>query len=192
MALPDPHQWTPAEYLAFERAAATKHEFVDGQPVAMSGASRAHNLLVGAFVSLLYSGLRGRPCEVYPSDMRVKVAPSGLYTYPDVTVVCGEPLFTDDHVDTLTNPTLLVEVLSESTESYDRGKKFQHYRQLESLQEYLLVSQSEPRVERFARVRGDDWLLTDAHGQDASITLTSVDVEISLAELYERIDFDPE
>jgi Uma2 family endonuclease len=189
MALPNRPHWTAEDYLAFERDSDTKHEFIDGQPVAMSGASREHNLLVSAVVSALYTGLRGSPCEVYPSDMRVNVAASGLYTYPDVVVVCEEPVFTDDHVDTLTNPKLLVEVLSESTERYDRGAKFQSYRQLPSFREYLLVSQTEPRIERFLRADDDTWTLTDAYGRDAVLVLESIDVELKLAEVYERLNF---
>ncbi len=189
MALPENSDWTAEAYLAYDRDQVVKHEFIDGQPLAMSGASRAHNLLVTAIVSAFYAGLRGRPCEVYPSDMRVQVGDSALYTYPDVTVVCGEPIFTDSHVDTLTNPTLLVEILSESTERYDRGVKFQGYRQLASLREYLLVSQTEQRIERYLRGDNDTWTLTDTHGHDKTLNLPYIELELSLATLYERLDF---
>src|SRR5206468_6291774 len=118
-------------------------EYINGQIYAMSGASREHNLIVVNLIRELSSQLRGRPCEVYASDMRVKVRPTGMYTYPDVVAVCGEPRFEDEQVDTLVNPAVIVEVLSPSTEAYDRGQKFAHYRKLESLTEYVLVAQNE-------------------------------------------------
>ena len=147
-AMPKP-LLTPEEYLARERRAETKSEYLRGEVFAMAGASRAHNLIASNAAGELRQQLRDRPCEVYPSDMRVKVSPSGLYTYPDVTVVCGEPQFEDAEVDTLLNPKVLVEVLSPSTADYDRGGKFTHYRRLPSLQEYVLISQDRPLVEHY-------------------------------------------
>ena len=128
-------QYTPEQYLELERKAPYKNEFVNGHIYAMSGASRAHNLITGNTHREVSSQLRGRPCETYVSDMRVKVNTTGLYTYPDVVVVCGEIRFDDAQKDTLLNPTVLIEVLSPSTEAYDRGEKFAHYRRLASLQE---------------------------------------------------------
>src|SRR5437667_7846427 len=133
---------SPEEYLALERKAPVRSEYLDGDMVAMSGGSREHNLIVTNIVRELSNQLKGRPCEVYPSNMRVKVSATGLYTYPDV-VVCGKPQFEDANVDTLTNPTLIAEVLSDSTEAYDREAKFGHYRKIDSLLEYLLVSQEQ-------------------------------------------------
>ena len=132
---------TPEQYLEIERQAASKSEYWQGEMFAMAGASREHNLLAGNLYVSLHQQLRRRPCEVYQSDMRVWIPATGLYTYPDVVAVCGEPRFTDDHVDTLVNPTFVAEILSPTTEAYDRGRKFEHYRKVESLQEYLLVAQ---------------------------------------------------
>ena len=142
---------TPEEYLETERKAETKSEYFAGEVFAMAGAGESHNVIVANVIIGLGTQLRGRPCKVYPSDMRVQVAPTGLFTYPDVVVVCGEPKFLDEKRDTLLNPTLLVEVLSDSTEAYDRGQKFEHYRQIESLQEYVLISPAAPKLERFLR-----------------------------------------
>ena len=178
---------TPAEYLTLERSAVIKGEYFDGEIFAMAGASRAHNLIVGNLVGELREQLRKGPCEVYPSDMRVKVDRTGLYTYPDVVVVCDEPQFEDEHGDTLLNPTLLIEVLSESTEKYDRGKKSSHYRQLPSLQEYLLVSQEEPHLEHYARQDNEHWLLTEATGLETRIELPALQATIELSEVYARV-----
>ncbi len=153
-------RFTPEQYLALERKAAFKSEYFDGCIRAMAGASRAHNLIALNLGSEIRSQLRDRPCETYVSDMRVRTGPSGLYTYPDVVVVCGEPRFEDDELDTLLNPTVIVEVLSPSTEAADRGRKFASYRRLASLQEYVLVAQDRACVERYTR-QGDEWLLTE-------------------------------
>ena len=136
-----PHLLTPEAYLTLEESAPEKNEYVDGEIFAMTCASEPHNLIVVNTVRELGNQLKKRPCKVYASDMRVKVSPTGLFTYPDVVVVCGQAQFDDSHRDTLLNPTLIVEVLSESTEAYDRGRKFEHYRKLESLAEYVLIAQ---------------------------------------------------
>jgi Uma2 family endonuclease len=180
------------EYLAMERASEIKHEYVDGYTYAMAAASRSHNLICTNVVAILHPNLRKKPCEIYQSDMRLKVQVSGLYTYPDISVACGEPQFADDTFDTLLNPVLLVEVLSASTNAYDRGKKFQHYRQIESLREYLLIAQDSPRIERFVRQDDDTWVLTDAVGLEASIALASVAATLPLVEVYERVTFEAE
>src|SRR2546427_1385475 len=167
-------RYTPEEYLALERKADYKSEYVNGQVIAMAWANRSHNLIAGNLYREVSRQLRGRPCEAYISNMRVKVSRTGLYTYPDVVVVCGEIHFEDVHNDTLLNPTVIVEVLSASTEAYDRGEKFAHYRRLESLQEYLLVAQDKVRIEHYVR-QGAQWVLSEAStldeaGQPASIT----------------------
>ncbi len=180
---------SPSQYLVIERAADRKSEYYAGEMFAMAGTSRAHNLIVANLIASLHSLFRGGPCEVYPSDMRVKVDATGLYTYPDVVVVCDKPEFEDAHVDTLLNPTLLIEVLSDSTEKYDQGKKSRHYRRLESLQEYLLISQYEPRVEHYARQDDGHWILTDAAGPEATVPLAAIDAELLLSEVYARVDF---
>jgi Uma2 family endonuclease len=180
---------TEAEYLEFERASELKHEFIDGEVLAMTGASRAHNLICTTTSFLLYSQLRGRSCEIYSADMRVKVETTGLYTYPDISVVCGDPQFADDEFDTLLNPTVLIEVLSPSTERYDRGRKFQHYRELPSLREYALIAQDSPRIERYLRQQDGTWQFSDAKGLEASLELTSIDCALALAEVYEQVNF---
>jgi Uma2 family endonuclease len=180
--------YTPQDYLSLERQADSKSEYLDGIIVAMAGASREHNLIAGNLAGEVRAQLKNRSCESYTSDMRVLVSRTGLYTYPDVTVVCGEPLFLDDKRDTLLNPTVIVEVLSPTTESYDRGKKFGHYRRLESLQEYIIVAQDEVFVERYLR-QGDNWILTDLRSMDDTLSLPSIDCHIPLREVYARIAF---
>jgi Uma2 family endonuclease len=179
---------TPAEYLALERKAEVRSEYLDGDMVAMSGGSREHNLIVGNIVGELRTHLKGRTCEVYPSDMRVNVSATGLYTYPDVTVVCGEPELQDERRDTLLNPTVIFEVLSESTESYDRGSKFAHYRKIPSLVEYVLVSQREYRIEQYVRQSDGPWLRSEVRGLKSKLELPSLQCSIELAQIYERIE----
>ena len=180
---------SPQQYLAIERAAEERSEYLDGEMVAMTGGSRNHCLIAGNLLRELGVQLRDRPCEVYPTDLRVQVSETGLYTYPDVVVVCGEPQFEDDLFDTLLNPTVIVEVLSPTTESYDRGRKFEHYRALASLAEYLLVSQTQPRIERFLRQADGLWLFGDAAGLEAALTLPSIGCELKLAEVYAKVRF---
>ncbi len=180
---------TPEEYLEFERKSEERHEYFDGEIFAMSGAKRNHNKIVGNLSGLIWQHLKGKDCEFYPTDMRVFVPETGLYTYPDLVVVCGEPKFKDDVFDTLLNPVLLIEVLSESTESYDRGKKFQHYRSIESLQEYVLVSQDEARIEKYVKQGDGFWILSEAVGLESEIEFSSIECGIALSEVYDKIDF---
>ena len=190
-ALPDAG-WTVKDYLAYERANPQRHEYLNGQIYAMAGASANHNLItVNAYASL-HSQLRKRPCVVYPSDMRVKISRTGLYTYPDISVVCGEPQFEDEHRDTLLNPLVIVAVLSPSTETCDRGKKFQHYRTLAALQEYLLIAQDGYRIEHYTRQADDRWLLADVNQADAVLTLIAIKCSLAVADVYEKITFEPE
>lgn len=178
---------TVAEYLSHERSSAVRSEWIDGQTVAMSGGSRAHNLIVTNLVRELSNRLKGGSCEVYSNDLRVGIPQGGLYTYPDVVVVCDPPRFEDDQVDTLLNPDLIFEVLSPSTESYDRGKKFERYRALDSLGNYLLVAQDRPRVERFQRQPGGFWLFSERMGLDQRLELERPELSIPLAEIYDRV-----
>jgi Uma2 family endonuclease len=187
MAVEPTRRVTIEEYLAFERGSPTKNEFVDGEIFAMTGASRRHNLLTVNVASSLHAQLRGRSCELYSGDMRVRVPATNLFTYPDVTIVCGEPVFDDRESDTLLNPTLIVEVLSPSTEGYDRGRKFAHYRTVASLREYVLVSQEEVRLERFSCQEDGSWLLTEAAGLEEVLPLPSTGCELRLADVYERV-----
>jgi Uma2 family endonuclease len=179
---------TPEDYLAIERSAEYKSEYFDGEIFAMTGASRAHNTLVANTVIELGGQLKKRPCKLYVNDMRVKVSPTGLYTYPDVIVVCGKEQFDDAHLDTLLNPTLIIEVLSDSTEAYDRGRKFEHYRHLDSLVEYVLIAQHRPHVESFRRQPDQQWLLTECSGLDATLRLQSIDCDLALAEIYAKVE----
>jgi len=180
---------TPAEYLEFERKSEIKHEYFKGEIFAMSGAKRNHNKITTNLSGLVWQHLKGKNCENYSNDMRVFVPETGLYTYPDLVVVCGEPQFQDDVFDTLLNPVLLIEVLSDSTEGYDRGKKFQHYRSIESLQEYVLVAQNEARIEKYVRHGDGFWLLSEAVGFDATIEFSSIECKIALREVYDKINF---
>ena len=186
---------TPAEYLTIERRAAFKSEFFAGEMIAMAGASREHNLIVGNLVRELGLQLKNRPCEVYPSDMRVRL-PSGLYTYPDVSVDCGPPQFEGAEMDVLLNPLLLIEVLSDSTKAYDRGTKFRHYRQLASLREYILVEQTAPQLEQFVREDNGKWELSEVTGLDGTLVLEAVCCSINccsinVAEIYSKVEFPP-
>jgi Uma2 family endonuclease len=180
---------SPEEYLALERQSEVKHEFLDGEMFAMTGASLQHNRIVRNVGGLLYSQLRGRPCESFTGDLRLRVDATGLYTYPDIVVVYGEPqLVADAELDTLLNPTLIVEVLSPSTEAYDRGKKFAHYRTIESLAEVVLISQEQVEVERYSRQpEGGGWLLLEANRLEDLLPLPAIGCELPLAAVYERV-----
>lgn len=180
---------TAEEYLARERKAEFKSEYLNGEIFAMAGASRPHNLIAGNIYGELYIQLKNRSCNVYPSDMRLKVSSSGLYTYPDVMVVCGEEQFDDDEEDTLLNPILIVEVLSKSTERQVRGAKFEHYSKLGSLQEYLLVAQNHPRLELFTKQSAGRWLLAEFESLDDVIKLTSINCVLALKDVYLKINF---
>ena len=178
---------SPEEYLALERQSAGKHEYLEGEVFAMSGATRRHNLIALHTAAALLSQLHDRPCEVYIGDMRIRIDATGLYTYPDVVVVCGEPQFADAEIDTLLNPISIVEVLSPSTEGYDRGKKFAHYRTIASLAEVVFISQERVEVERFSRQPDGDWILHAANRLEDRLPLPAIGCEISLAAIYERV-----
>jgi Uma2 family endonuclease len=180
---------TLEEYLAGERAAVQKHEYFQGEVFAMGGASFSHVTIVSNLNATLHRQLQGKPCQAFAMDLRVNVSRTGLYTYPDIGVVCDEPQFDDERRDTLLNPRIIIEVLSSSTEAYDRGKKFAHYRTIESLTEYLLVAQDQPRVEQYIRQSSGDWLLHDATALDETIRLPSIGCELKLAEVYDRVEF---
>jgi Uma2 family endonuclease len=184
-----PHTFlTPEEYLEIERAAERKSEYFAGEMFAMAGATRRHILIVTNLVIGLGQSLKGRPCEVYSTDMRLRITPSGLYTYPDVMVACGEFQFADDQKDTLLNPVVIVEVLSESTRDYDRGRKFQHYRTLPSLQEYLTIAQDEVHVEHWLRPEGE-WRLREFSDLGKTVRLDSISCMLPLAEIYDKVDW---
>jgi Uma2 family endonuclease len=181
-------RYTPEEYLALEREAQQKSEYFAGEIFPMSGASEQHNLIVTNLVGELRAQLKGRPCKTYPSDMRLKVVSTGLFTYPDVMVVCGQTLFDDEQQDTLLNPSIIIEVLSKSTEGYDRGEKFAHYRKVPSLTDYLLVSQSKVHVEHYVRQPDNHWLLSESDALESVVRIASINCELSLAEVYDKVE----
>jgi Uma2 family endonuclease len=180
---------TPEQYLAIERKAAFKSEFYNGEMFAMAGASREHNRVKENLIGELYARLKGGPCQSYSSDQRLKVSRTGLYTYPDIVIVCGEPQFEDAEVDTLLNPQVIIEVLSDSTEKYDRGKKARHYQQIASLREYVLVAQDEPVIERFVRQPDESWAKTFVEGLDREFAFATVSVRVPLADVYAGVTF---
>ncbi|MCA9212495.1 MAG: Uma2 family endonuclease [Caldilineaceae bacterium] len=180
---------TPAEYLAEERVAAFKSEYYQGEVFAMVGASRRHNLITSNLVRWIHTQLDGRRCEVYASDMRVKVSPTGLYTYPDIAVVCDSPEFEDGELDTLLNPNVIIEVLSESTEAYDRGAKFEQYRRLDSLREYVLIAQDRVHIEHFARDDKDCWVLSETTEIASKLELPSISCTLDVQDIYARVEF---
>ncbi len=177
---------SPEEYLALERRAEYKSEYVDGVMYAMAGGSERHNLIAGNLIAELNVHLRNAPCKVYPSDLKVRVPSSKRFFYPDVSVVCGEVQFADDERDVVLNPSLVVEVLSDSTAAFDRGKKFQSYQQIESLQECLLVSQDEYIVEHYLRQANGHWLYTKVSGLEAMIGLPTLKLQLALSDIYSK------
>ena len=179
---------TAEQYLEIERHAEYKSEFYNGEMFAMAGAAEAHNQLVWNLISQLARQIGSGSCRGYPSDMRVRVSPTGLYSYPDVVVVCGEPQFLDDKRDTLLNPTLITAVLSPSTEGYDRGRKFEHYRSLTSLCQYLLISSDRIHIDLFTRQPGGEWLLRSSEQPEETVELESVNARVGVAELYTGVE----
>jgi len=180
---------SPQEYLAQERQADFKSEYLRGEVFAMAGASYEHTLIKDNLARKAGNQLENGPCHVLTSDMRVKVNSTGLYTYPDIAIVCEKPQFENEVFDTLLNPRAIVEILSDSTEKYDRGTKFGHYRQIPSLQEYVLVAQDRALVERFARQSDDSWLLTVFEGLSQTFAFVSVAAQIPLTEIYRGVEF---
>jgi Uma2 family endonuclease len=178
---------TPEEYLALDRQAEVKSEYYAGQIIAFAGASKQHNLIVANVLAGIHRQLVDRPCNVYPSDMRVRVSKTGTYAYPDIVVTCGEEQFADENSDILLNPIVLIEVLSESTANYDRGDKFDQYRRIESLREYILVSQEPYRADQYIRQNDTQWLLTEFHRVEDVIRLSSINCELALKEIYAKI-----
>jgi Uma2 family endonuclease len=187
MALQSQSFLTPEEYLAIERKAEYKSEYFNGEMFAMSGASPNHVLIVANIVAELRGKLKQKPCNVYASDLRVRVSPTGLYTYPDVVVVCGQLQLADNHRDTLLHPTLIVEVLSDSTQDYDRGRKFEHYRSLSSFSEYVEIAQDRCHVEYFLRQADSCWLLSETNNIEDTLHLSSINCNLALTEVYDKV-----
>ena len=178
---------SPQEYLTLERQAEYKSEYFAGEVFAMAGASQRHNLIASNVIRILGTQLLERDCNVYPSDMRVKISQVKKYTYPDVVVVCGKERFEDEDKDTLLNPSLIVEILSESTEAYDRGKKFEHYQLLGSLREYVLIAQDPYRLERYVRQDDRTWTYTEFHSSDDIVALPTIGCTLSLKDVYVKV-----
>ena len=180
---------TESEYLKFEENSDIKHEYIDGEIFAMTGASRYHNTICVNVITSLRNQSKGSPCKIYPSDMRVKIESLSEYTYPDISLVCGDPQFAEGVFDSLINPILLIEVLSPSTEAYDRGKKFQIYRHMASLKEYILIAQDSPHIERYYINKAGNWELSDIIGLDNTLNLISVPYQFVMRDIYDLVIF---
>ena len=200
MSLPQTEpRYTIEEYLAFERESEERHEYLDGQIYAMAGESTQHADISVNVVRELSLQLKGTPCRVWTKDTKVLPAvksyksAKGLFSYPDLVVVCGEPQFLDEHQDVLLNPTVIIEVLSPSTESFDRGEKFRRYRtHIASLTDYVQVSQALPLIEHFRRQSNDEWVLSTVSDMDGSLHLASINCTLQLSEVYDRVSFPEE
>jgi Uma2 family endonuclease len=192
MSLAPKHHLSFDDWLEGERAALEgRSEYLGGEVFAMTGASVAHNTIVGNIFGQLWTQMKGRPCQVYANDLKVRIRSADAGKYPDLIALCGEHQFQDGRRDVLLNPSLIVEVLSDSTEAYDRGDKFALYRQIPSLREYLLVSQHRAQVELYSRGGDGRWTLTDFSALTDSVPLASVDCTLSLAEVYDKVEFSP-
>jgi Uma2 family endonuclease len=184
---------TPEEYLRRERDSLDKHEFYHGEVFAMAGASPEHSLITANVIREFGNRLKGSPCRVYDSNLRIRIPRTSLYSYPDASVVCRPTEFDplDARRETILNPTVLIEVLSPSTEAYDRGTKFENYQQIDALREYVLVSQMAPRVEIYLRQPDGTWLYAATAGLDALSRLASLKIEVPLREIYDGVSFPP-
>jgi Uma2 family endonuclease len=194
-------RYTVEEYLALERGSEERHEFLDGQIYTMAGESNEHADISSNLVGILNPQLKGTPCRVWTKDTKVLSGPAiktyrstkGLFSYPDLVVVCGEPQFLDEHQEVLLNPTVIIKVLSPSTESSDRGEKFRRYRtHLASLTDYVQVSQALPLIEHFRRQPNDEWVLSTVSDMDGSLQVASIDCTLRLSEVYDRVSFPEE
>ena len=180
--------FTESEYLELERNADFKSEYYNGEIFAMAGATLIHNKIVSNLIFLFNQFLKDKPCDVYPSDLRLQVEKSGLYTYPDITIVCGKTELLDNKFDTLKNPTVLIEVLSDSTEKYDRGQKFSFYREIPSLKEYILVSSKTMKIEKFKRLEDGNYLYIESN-EHQPFPIDSIDMNLNLEDVYNKIDW---
>lgn len=179
---------TEEEYIARERAAEEKCEYYRGEIFVMAGASERHNLIVANVIAELRTQLKKTPCRVYPGDMRLKVTKTSLYTYPDVMVICGKREFADDQQDTVLNPDVIIEVLSQSTESYDRGLKFENYRKLRSLKEYVMISQTKRKMERYSKNESGSWVLAESDEANPAIMLEAINCRLKHLEVYDKVE----
>lgn len=180
---------TPDEYLAAERLSDYRSEYLDGDVYPMTGGSVSHILITGNLILELGTQLKARPCRVFPTDLKVRMPDSRKFFYPDVTVVCDNLKFHDDRRDIILNPTIIVEVLSPSTEAFDRGAKFRSYQTVESLKEYVLVAQDKPLVEQFVKNGDGTWKYRTAEGLESSLALPSIECTLNLSAVYDKVDF---
>jgi Uma2 family endonuclease len=187
LALKKPKIFTSTEYLEFERLSEVKHELINGEIFEMAGAVKRHNQISANIIRLLGNQLLERDCNAFSSDMRVKISAAGNYTYPDIVAVCGEEIYEDETEDTLINPQLIIEVLSKSTEAYDRGAKFEYYQTIESFREYVLITQEPFRVEQYVRKNENEWSYFEFRKPENIVRLNSIDCEISLQDIYHKI-----
>ena len=182
---------TPAEYLALERKADCKSQFFKGEMFAMAGASFEHNQIVANLLGAFGNELRDSKCQILPSDMRVAIEPQYIYTYPDAVVVCEEPRFVDDQFDTLLNPKVIMEVLSDSTEKYDLGRKFSAYRNMPSVESIVFVRQDFPHVDVYTRRGGESWLLTRTPKLEDCVAVEVIEATVAMSEIYRNVGFKP-
>lgn len=192
MSQPLDSNLTPDSYLEFERRSQIRHEYIDGELFAMTGASLQHNQVVVNFSREISVQLKEKQSFIYTNDMRVRVPAMSRYFYPDAVCLCGTPLFEDREQDTLTNPNLIAEVLSKSTQAYDRGEKFEDYRRIPAMNEYVLIAQDRPHVEQFLRQSNGRWLFMETNGIEKTIELPSISCPLSLTELYDKVEFEAE
>ena len=185
-------EFSPDEYLALEREASTKSEYLNGGIYAMTGGTPQHSEIASNIIMAIGPQLKRKQCHVYTSDLRVASANSQLITYPDVSIVCGAPQFRDARNDVVTNPVVLIEVLSDSTEAYDRGKKFNYYRTIESLRDDILVSQKEPLIDLYSREPNGSWKIQSIAGldPDAQVIIPSVNCQFLLSDVYDGVEFE--
>lgn len=189
MASNPKQRFTPEQYLEIERKAEFKSEFLDGQIYAMAGASPEHSAITFNLSVEVGIQLRGKACQGFSSDMKIRTSHKGLFSYPDLSVVCDEPAFHDEKRDVLINPKVIFEVLSPSTEAFDRGAKFLRHQVIDTFNDYVLIAQDEPRVEHFIRQADGGWLLYIVRGLESKLHIASIDCTISLAALYDKIKF---
>lgn len=182
--------FTPEEYLKLERLSEYKSEYLDGEIFAMAGASEAHILIEANVIAEFNVQFQKKPCQVYTGNMKIDLSKHGLYAYPDAVVVCGDPIYSDKYKDNLLNPLLIVEILSPSTEAYDRGEKFFRYRKLETFKEYLLISQHTPHIDHYFKQETNKWILSESDGLEDTLKLPTLEITLSLSRIYEKVKFD--
>lgn len=190
MSAPAHEYMTTEQYFTFAETSEGKHEYYRGAVYAMTGGTARHNLIVANIIALLHGQLRATTCRVFPSDLRLKIEQTGLYTYPDVSVICGPIFFSDNRQDTVTNPVVLIEVLSPRTENYDRGRKFEHYRTIETLQEYIVVAQDRVHIEHYVRQDTSRWLFVDFSAINQTVHVGAINCTVPVDIVYENIPFD--